>query len=146
MKTKHIILLLFFFAFATQTACAQTPTEQQALASLSERVQKESKGHIKVISLTKTNGQQEQLLNGQEVYTLYYDVVIEYTKDTYKACDPLNGCYYTFRDCTEIAPIGWEAYNKQIKHFTKGQQVQLTNCKMKFAKTEQGWMAQKVYR
>ncbi len=145
MKVK-ITLLAFGLGILSLTACAQTPTEQQAFASLSERVQKESKGHIKVVSLIKTNGQQEQLLNGQEVYTLYYDVVIEYIKDTYKACDPLNGCYYTFRDCTEVAPSGWEAYGKQIKHFTKGQQIQLTNCKMKFDFTENGWVARKLYR
>jgi hypothetical protein len=145
MNTKHIVLLVFF-AIATLTACAQAPTEELALTSLRDRVHKESKGHIKVVSLTKTHGQQEQLLNGQEVYTLYYDVVIEYTKDTYKACDLLNGCYYTFRDCTEVAPSGWEAYGKQIKHFMKGQKIQLINCKMKFSLTENGWMAQKLYK
>ncbi len=145
MNTKHIGLLLLF-AFATLTACAQAPTEEQAQTAVSERVQKESKGYIRVVTLTKTNGQQEQLLNGQEVYTLYYDVLIEFIKDCYKACDPLNGCFYTYRDCTEQEPIGWEAYNKQIKRFKKGQQIKVTGSSMKFSKTEQGWVAQKLYR
>lgn len=144
MNTKHIVLLVFF-AIPTLTACAQAPTEELALASASERVERESKGHIKVVSLTKTNGQ-ERNFNGEEWYTMTCDILIEFTKDTWKACDPLNGCFYTYRDCTVQEPLGWEAYNKQVKHFTKGQQIRVTGSKMKFIKTEQGWLAQKVYR
>lgn len=113
MKMKHLLLLVCCFAICT--ACAQTPTEQQAKVSVSELVQRESKGFIKVISLTKTNGQ-EMNLGGREMYIFHYDLLIEFTQDCFKACNLLNGCFYTYRDCTVQEPIGWEIWqgNKKV--------------------------------
>jgi hypothetical protein len=144
MNFKHI-LIVFFLAIAGCNTNGQTPTEKQAQASLAIRVKKESNDHIQVVKLTKTNGEL-QSFGGQEKYVMYYDVLIEFTKDTYKACDQLNGCFYTYRDCTDYAPSGWEAYGKNIKHYANGELINVTKCKMYFSKTEQGWIADKVYR
>ncbi len=138
-------MLVLALVITGLSAFAQTPTEKQAQAVLAEQVLKESNEHIRVIKLTKTDGQL-QTFGGQERYILYYDVLIEFTKDTYKACDPLNGCFYTYRDCTDYARSGWEAYGKQIKHYAIGQLLNVKGRKMYFLKTEQGWRAEKEYR
>ena len=72
-----VLLATFGFAAGQLTGCKRTPpppTEQDAIA-VWKNINK-SPHYEDLLSLKKTNGQ-EQLIDGTEVYTLYYTAKIQ---------------------------------------------------------------------
>lgn len=134
------IPICFFIGLAVLglSACSGDPGVSDAKKILETKIAEQSEGMVKLVDFEKTNGI-KQSIGGMELYTLEYSATFEFQQESWKECDPFEGCFSNFYFIKE-APRGMEAAVLSFKHFGKGSKVK-TSGKMNFQKTEKGWRA-----
>jgi hypothetical protein len=130
-------LVLLFAA-----SCSTTPSATTAKEIINGRIERQSNGRIKLISLQKTNGQMGELF-GVKIYQLSYRGEIEFLEECFwvKGMDsaagigPANFRTTTVREGLRD-PLG--ALNNRVM-MKKGERSEISGV-LSFEKTEKGWV------
>jgi predicted LPLAT superfamily acyltransferase len=150
MKNQHVVrpivacavlkalVIFMFIGCSSRTQAADKPTENQGANAMDAKIREESKGLLRLVKFTKTNGQKANV-NGIDMYTM------ECTVET-----------IAIQDCvmTEFPKVGWEGnfkaikeqesppdeldYLRPIKRLAKDAKMTFTTS-LDFELTERGW-------
>jgi hypothetical protein len=128
-----------FFAFFA--SCSSTPSSANAKEIINSRIERQSKGRIKLVNFQKTNGQMGEIF-GVKVYQLSYKGEIEFLEDCFwvKGMDSAVGIgSVNFRTTTVHEglrnPLGAMNNRTMMK---KGARSKISG-QLTFEKTEKGW-------
>ena len=118
---------------------AAPPTENQGANAMAAKVLQESKGLLRPIKFTKTNGQ-KSLVNGIEMYTMECTVEVRAVDDclmtSFGDFNGWTGCFRAEKGKPYTGPVpGAFAYKKPI---TNGA-IEAFSTKLEFDLTERGW-------
>jgi len=138
MKQCSLLILLCAFAL---TACSSTPSASEAEAVLRSKIEKQSKGLIKLVNFTKTNAQDAELM-GVKVHAIEYQAEIEFAEDCYWGT-PFGEGFEAIKG--EPGPLNAWMYTGKKKG-RKGERETITGT-LRFQKTEKGWKGEdgKIY-
>jgi hypothetical protein len=122
-------------------ACSSAPSSSAAEEFLREKINRESQGRIKLVSFTKTNGQ-ESTPQGIPTYKLDYEAEIEFLDDcrwgTTQDFIGWRGDFHVFPP--EEGPGFFAGLYPPFRKAAKGSRTKVTGSVM-FQKTEAGWRA-----
>ena len=129
-KLLRLILSVYFLA-AFIPACSSPPSLSDAQKELEARINRESKGIIKLISFSESNGHEANVF-GKKIYIFDYEAEIEFNDDCYWG-GPAKG----FEVKTWV--IDPSASSQEIgTKYTKGQREKISG-KLRFELTDSGW-------
>ena len=124
---------------ALLTSCSSKPDINKVENILSEKILKESNGNITLLSVEKTNAQDNEIM-GQKTYTIQYKAQVEVKNNCFMYIDktglgPFFPSFKTYISEPEFIP----SLQMQIVTCTKGEKVDFSG-KMLFYETENGWL------
>lgn len=131
-----VVLLSIF------TSCSSTPSATTAREIINSRIERQSKGRIRLVSLQKTNGQMGEIF-GVKVYQLSYKGEIEFLEECFwvKGMDAAAG----------LGPVSFRTVTRQEglrdrlgaldnrRLMQKGARSEISG-EITFEKTEKGWI------
>jgi hypothetical protein len=123
-------------AFAGCSSSFANPSASDAQKVLETKIQNESQGRIKLVSLQKTNGQTRQI-EGVNVYHLEYQADIEFTANC-KWVKSFDGSL----SLRTTPPPANALMDSDPGPVMQAGQLQTINSAVDFEKTENGWQAQ----
>lgn len=138
MKDRSLLILLCAFALA---GCSSTPSPSNAEAVLRSKIEKQSKGLIKLVGFKKTNAQDAELM-GVKIHAIEYQAEIEFVEDGYwgvlfgEGFEAIRG---------EPGPLNaWMYLGK--KKARRGERETITGT-LRFQRTERAWKGEdgKIY-
>jgi hypothetical protein len=141
--TRHLSMAVSFLiaiSLLPMTGCSSSPSSSTAEELLRKKINEESKGRIKLVSFSKTNGQEAAPM-GVPSYKLEYEAEIEFLDDcrwgTKNDLDGgWRGDFSVFP--AEEGPGYFGGLHPPFRKATKGSQTKVTGAVM-FQKTEAGW-------
>lgn len=144
-----IRLLFAILVGVVQLQAANPPTENQGANAMSEKVREESKGLLRLVKFTKTNGQKSNL-NGVDVYTMECSAEVAANQDCamtgFEFGGGWNGTFGALKAQKKASsldtfnPFGaGYGTNKQL---ARGAHMSF-NTKLVFDLTERGWRTER---
>lgn len=130
--------LLLAIALLPMLGCSSGPSSSAAEALLRERIDNQSKGRIKLISFSKTNGQEASPM-GVPSYKLDYEAEIEFLDECRWGTangDSWRGDFYVFEP--DPGPGYFGGLYPPFRRAAKGSRTKVT-ASLIFQKTEAGW-------
>lgn len=142
--TRQIIFISSMLAMISIIAgCSSRPSKGDGKQIIQDKINNESEGRIELISFKKTNGLEKESFDGRQLYTLEYDVVIEFTED----CKWLQGFFSDLSFHTDLPPkknsgFSWGGFLNSLENpgrgMKKGQRLLIKGV-IDFEKTDTGW-------
>ena len=134
MKIIPLVVLIVLF-----TSCSSKPDIEKVKTILSEQISNESNGDIALLSIEKTNAQDNEFM-GQKTHSIEYKSTVEINEDCYMYINKSGvGSFFlsfkTYKEQPEFIP----SMQMQIVECSKGDKVNFVD-KMTFFETENGWI------
>lgn len=130
----NVANLLAVILLLTLLGCSSGPSSSAAEEFVREKINKESEGKIKLVSFSKTNGQEAAPM-GIPSYKLHYEAEIEFLDDCRWGTEDSSG----WRGDFEVFPVGVVTLSyPPFREATKGSRTKVRGSVI-FEKTEAGW-------
>lgn len=146
MKTKFYLFQIFMMSAATMLLCGchsspSRPSPSEAQKALSQEIQAESHGQIKLISFTKTDGQ-SFVEDAVQSYKMSYEALIEFEANgvwlAHEDDTPL-GFTFDFHSGAPSDPLDvLQAASERACKVKHGQKIKIKGT-ITAEKTERGW-------